>query len=84
MKEVFKIVRGEEDKIKKDDLLSRQSLNFRDIEGDYYLIVDGSEESIKKLKSDFGLKVAKERDRILKKFEEEEDKARDGFGRIFG
>lgn len=84
MKEVFEVEKRMEEEIKKDDLLSRQSLNFREIEGKYYLIVDGSEEAIEKLKKDFGLKVAQEREKILKKFEEEEDKAVEGFGGIFG
>lgn len=52
MKEVFEVEKRMGDEIKKDDLISRQSLNFREIEGKYYLIVDGSEESIEKLISD--------------------------------
>jgi hypothetical protein len=84
MKEVFEVSKEKEQEIKKDDLLSRQSLLFKEFEGKFYLIVDGSEEAIKKLKEDFGLKVAENRDKILEEVEKEEEKAVQGFGGIFG
>ncbi|HIE41477.1 MAG TPA: hypothetical protein EYP80_02320 [Candidatus Aenigmarchaeota archaeon] len=83
MKEVFEISKEKEQKIKKDELLAKQSLIFREIEGKYYLIIDGDEEAINKLKGEFNLKIAENKDEISKKVNEEEEKAIQGFGGIF-
>ena len=83
-KKVFEIGGNVEQKIKSDDLLSRQSLIFREINGIKYLIIDGSEEAMEKLGKEFNLKVAENEDIILKEVEREEEKAVQGFGNIFG
>jgi hypothetical protein len=77
-----------------DDLLSRQSINFRESKAlgmkkeGYYLEIDGSEEAIKKLAEilkDLGKEVdKKEREEVLKKISEQEESAAAGFGSIFG
>ena len=77
-----------------DDLLSRQSINFRESKAlgmkkeGYYLEIDGSEEAIKKLAEilkDLGKEVdKKEREEVLKKISEQEESAAQGFGSIFG
>jgi len=77
-----------------DDMLSRQSINFRESKAlglkkdGYYLEIDGSEESIKKLAEllkDLGKEVdKKEREEVLKKISEQEESAAAGFGSIFG
>ncbi len=77
-----------------DDLLSRQSINFRESKAlgfkkeGYYLEIDGSEEAIKKLAEllkDIGEEVdRKEREEVLKKISEQEESAAQGFGSIFG
>ena len=84
MKEVFEVEKGKEQEIKKDELLSRQSLVFREVGGKFYLIIDGGEEAIKKLKEEFNLKVPDNKEKILEEFEEQEEKAVQGFGNIFG
>lgn len=77
-----------------DDLLSRQSINFRESKAlglnkeGYYLEIDGSEEAVKRLGEllkDIGKEVdKKEREEVLKKIEEQEESAAQGFGSIFG
>jgi len=77
-----------------DDLVSRQSINFRESKAlglkkeGYYLEIDGSEESIKRLGEilkDLGKEVdKKEREEVLKKISEQEESAAAGFGSIFG
>lgn len=84
MKEVFEVDKVKEQEIKKDELLSRQSLIFREIERKFYLIIDGNEEAIKKLKEEFNLKVSENREKVLEEFEKQEEKAVQGFGNIFG
>ena len=98
MKTVFFIPRENYSKAKNlvygDDIVSRQSLNFREskalgLEKDgYYLEIDGSEESVKRLKEilkDIGKEVdKKEREEVLKKISEQEESAAQGFGSIFG
>ncbi len=84
MKEVFEIDKVKEQEIKKDELLSRQSLTFREIGGKFYLIIDGSEEAIEKLKKEFNLKVSENKEKILEEIEKQEEKAVQGFGNIFG
>ncbi len=81
-------------KISEDDLVSRQSINFRegkalglDKDG-YYLEIDGSEESIVKVKEiigDLGTEVTgDEKKKVLAKIEEQQNNAAAGFGSIFG
>ncbi len=81
-------------KVSEDDVVSRQSLNFRegkalgfDKEG-YYLEIDGSEESIVKAKEligDLGKEVSgKEKEDVLAKISEQQENAAAGFGSIFG
>ncbi|MBN2042645.1 MAG: hypothetical protein JW754_02465 [Candidatus Aenigmarchaeota archaeon] len=81
-------------KVSEDDVVSRQSLNFReckalgfDKEG-YYLEIDGSEESIVKAKEvigELGKEVSgKEKEDVLAKIKEQEENAAAGFGSIFG
>lgn len=77
-----------------DDLLSRQSINFRESKAlgmkkeGYYLEIDGSEEAIKRLAEilkDLGKEGdKKEREEVLKKISEQEESAAQGFGSIFG
>ena len=82
------------EEVKKDDLVSRQSIWTRDaksfgIEGDIiFLKIEGSEEAIKKAEELLGDKAKKlegeEKDKINAKFVEDEDMASQGMGFIFG
>jgi len=77
-----------------DDLLSKQSINFRESKAlgmkkeGYYLEIDGSEDSIahaKKVLGDMAEEAdKKERKEVLNKIEEQENSAAQGFGKIFG
>ncbi len=77
-----------------DDLVSRQSINFREAKAlgmkkeGYYLEVDGSGEAIRRLGEilkDIGEEVEKkEREEVLKRIAEQEESAAQGFGSIFG
>jgi hypothetical protein len=77
-----------------DDLVSRQSINFRESKAlgmkkdGYYLEIDGSEESVERLNEilkGVGKEVEKkEREEVLKKISEQEESAAQGFGSIFG
>ena len=77
-----------------DDLVSRQSINFRESKAlgmkkeGYYLEINGSEDAIKRLTEilkDLGKQVdKKEREEVLKKISEQEESAAQGFGSIFG
>ena len=77
-----------------DDLLSRQTINFREsralgFEKDgYYLEIEGSGEAVKHAKEvlgDMGKEVdGKEKEEILKKISEQEESAAEGFGSLFG
>jgi hypothetical protein len=82
------------DAVMKDDIVSRQSIDFRENtslgmgkEG-YYIIINGSEESIKKAKDmlkDITKEVSgKEMEDVNKKIKEQEEASIQGFGRIFG
>ena len=96
MKEVF-LVSSEnkskaEDAIKKDDTVSRASIVTRSaaslgIEEDgYFIIIDGSEEAVKKageLLKDLAKKYDK-KDEVEAKLSEQEDSAIEGFGNILG
>ena len=96
MKAVF-IVSGEnknkaETALKKDDEISRGSITMRDAksldfeEEGIFFILDASEEAIKKaeeLLSELGKKYEKAGE-VLKKVEEQENTATEGFGNILG
>ncbi|MCK4335752.1 MAG: hypothetical protein KAT94_02525 [Candidatus Aenigmarchaeota archaeon] len=98
MKAVFFIPAENFSKVKnaiyQDDMVSRQSINFREsralgFEKDgYYLEIDGSGEAIKRTKEilgDMGKEVdEKKKEEILKKISEQEESAAEGFGSIFG
>jgi rubrerythrin len=98
MKAVFFIPSEDYSKAKNmvygDDLLSRQTINFREskalgMEKDgYYLEIDGSEESIaqaKEVLGDLAKEVDKdEKEKILAKIDEQENSAAQGFGTLFG
>lgn len=87
VKEVFVVPKDKkaeiQQRIKEDDLISRQSLTFREIGENFYLIIEGSKEAIEKVGSEFGLEKAEEAEEILKEIKEEEEKAMQGFGSIF-
>lgn len=98
MKAVFFINMGDYPKVKNlvyaDDLVSRQTINFRESRAlgfkkdGYYLEIDGSHDAIKKVKEILGplAKEAegKEKEDVLRKIKEEEEKAAEGFGSLFG
>ena len=77
-----------------DDMLARQSVNFREARAlglhkdGYYLEIDGPQEAIhraKELLKDIAKEVEhKEKEEVLHKIKEEEDKAAEGFGSLFG
>ena len=91
---VFRFEKGDKkiDEIFKDDLLSRQTLIKRDgkslgLDDDFiYLIVEGSEDAIAKVRTlagDCELKKEEEDD-IYRRIKESEDEASAGLGAIFG
>ena len=86
--EVFVVPKEEKDKvqqrIREDDLVSRQSLTFREIGEKFYLIVEGSEEAIERIEKEFGLEKAEDKEKILEEIKKEEESAMQGFGSIFG
>ncbi len=88
VKEVFVVPKEEKAKvqqrIREDDLISRQSLTFREIGEKFYLIVEGSEEAIERIEKEFGLERAEDREKILEEIKKEEESAMQGFGSIFG
>ena len=81
-----------EEVLKKDDVVGRQSIYVRDCrslglaqEG-YVIIIDGSDEAIKRadgLLKGLAAKY-KKKEEVIKKFEEEEQKATEAFGFIIG
>ena len=85
---------GVKEKLLADDIVSRQSIDFRDnnalglSKDGYYLKLSGSEEAIERAKEimkDEGEELkGSEREEVLKKFSEQEDNAAAGFGSIFG
>ena len=97
MDAVFRIPKekyaGIRNAVMSNDLLSRQSLTFRDStalgvkEEGYYLLIEGPEEAIeearKVLKEATELKGG-EADEIRKKIKSQEESAAAGFGSIFG
>jgi len=96
MKEIF-LVSNEnkakaEEAVKKDDLVSRSSIVIRSAsslgikEDGYFIIIDGSEEAIKKaeeLLKDLAKKYEKKKE-VEEKMNEQEDSAIEGFGNILG
>lgn len=81
-----------EEVLKKDDVVGRQSIYVRDCrsleaaEEGFFIIIDGSEEAIKRADSLLkGLaEKYKKKEEVLRKFEEEEAKAAEAFGFIIG
>lgn len=81
--------------VKKDDLISRQSLLWKSVEslgindkfsGGYFLIIDGNENAVEKAKEllkDLA-EIVENSEKILEKIKEEEEKAIEGFGNILG
>jgi hypothetical protein len=76
----------------KDELVSRASISYKSAsefgkEG-YYFLISGNEEQCKKAKGlskDLGIEISgEEKERVIKKFKEEEEKALEGFGSILG
>jgi len=96
MQEVFIVKEADkskaEDVLRKDDVVGRQSITIRlasnmglEKEG-YFIIINGSEESIKKaedLIKEFAKKY-KNKENVLEKLREEEDSAAEGLGAILG
>ena len=81
-----------EDLLRKDDLVGRQSITIRLAsalgfkEDGHFIIINGSEESIKKsheLLKNIAKKYEKKGD-VIKKLEEEEGSAMEGLGNILG
>jgi hypothetical protein len=81
-----------EEILKKDDVVGRQSIYVRDCrslglakEG-YVIIIDGSDKALEKANELLkGLaEKYKNKEEVLKKFEEEEQKATEAFGFIIG
>ena len=82
------------DALLKHDLLSRQSINFREAaslglkEAGYYLELDCSEEAVeeaKKVLKDLAKELTgKEKDKILEIIQKQDEAAQSGFGAIFG
>ena len=85
--EVFVMPKEEKAKvhqrIREDDLISRQSLTFREMGEKFYLIVEGSEEAIERIEKEFGLERAEDKEKILEEIKKEEESAMQGFGNIF-
>jgi len=81
------------DTLLRDDIVSRASLIFKEAKGfgkeeGYYSYISGTDEQCKKaleLTKDL-IKEIKDRkkEKIIKKIKEEEGKAMEGFGNIFG
>ena len=96
MKEIF-LVSSEnkskaEEVVKKDDLVSRSSIALRSAaalgidEDGYFIIIDGSEEAIKKaeeLLKELAKKYDK-KEQVEARMSEQEDSAIEGFGNILG
>ena len=82
------------DLVMKNDLLSRQSINFREAaslglkETGYYLELDCSQEAVeeaRKLLKDLAKELAgDEKNKILEIISKQEESANAGFGSIFG
>lgn len=85
---------GRIDELYKDDTVSRQSIIRRDgfslelKDDSIYILVEGSEDAIKKAKeisSTFSKALeGKELEEVYKKFKAQDDKSLEGLGSIFG
>ena len=96
MREVFLVKREDkgkaEDALKKDDLVSRQSIVIRECsalgfeEEGYFIILDSSKEALQKAEELLkGLaEKYKNKEEVLAKFDEQEESAMQGFGMIVG
>lgn len=76
-----------------NDFVSRQSITIKDAKAlgiekeQSFVIIEGSEENIKKTREIFGqkgIKESNEKEEIYKKIKKEEEEAAEGFGAIFG
>lgn len=78
------------DVLLKDDLVSRASIIFKEAktlsnEEGYYLYISGTEDQCKKaleLTKDLAKEI-KDKEKIINKIKEEENRAQEGFGSIF-
>jgi hypothetical protein len=76
----------------KDDLVSRASITFREAKAyggeGYYCFISGLEEQCKKaleITKELAKEIKKdEKEKLINKIKEEENKALEGFGGIFG
>ena len=98
MKRIFFIPKDKYMKVKNglltDDAVSRQSIDFRDnvslgLKDDgYYLIIEGSEQALKKAAEIMGTDAKELKGKEMHSIEEaimkQEDSAMSGFGNIFG
>ncbi|MCD6275515.1 MAG: hypothetical protein J7J42_02105 [Thermoplasmata archaeon] len=91
---IFKFNSGDRkiDELYRDDIISRQTIIKRDtrslgMEGsDIYILIEGSEEAIEKVRKiagEFEMKD-EEKERIYRKIKEAEEEASLGMGAIFG
>lgn len=81
------------DALLKDDVVSRSSIVFKEGQSliskeGYYCYISGTEEQCNRAK-EIGKDLAKEaeakdKDEVIRKIKEEQDKAAEGFGGIFG
>jgi hypothetical protein len=96
MREVYVVTSDKkqvvEDLLKKDDVVSRQSIVIRsasalgfDVDG-YFIILNADERAMKKAAELIGslAKKYEKKDAVLKKFDEDEENAASGFGFIMG
>ncbi len=96
MKEVFLVSSEKKNKaeleLKKDDLVSRGSITVRTAESlgikedGYFIVVDASEEALKRaeeIMKDLGTKY-KDGKKVIEKIDEQESSAMEGFGNILG
>ena len=81
------------DVLLKDDAVSRASITWKDVKSfggkeGYYIFISGLEEACKKaveLSKDFAKEISgKEKEGFRKRLKEEEDRAAEGMGGIFG
>lgn len=96
MKEVF-LVSSEnknraETELKKDDLVSRGSITVRSAESldmkedGYFIVIDASEAAVaraEEILKELGTRY-RDKDKVLRKIEEQESSAIEGFGNILG
>lgn len=81
-----------EDALRKDDLVGRQSIYVRsaphiDIKEDgYFIVIDGSEEAVAQAKALLAgiAAVYEKKDEVIRKMEEQEERAIEGFGNLLG